>query len=189
MKWELCSLFKFKHLHSKEFNFFNGIFSTDVAKSPNRQSDADHFQHLVTIQSSGMWCDVAWYNVTNLDEEVLHVQDRRNLIQCGHFDELVKCWASRLRRPWLNILRSKNVKSHKFYSFCYNPGGMLFINGSSDLKVLHFEKPQQVHLLILKAHSISTLCLSFHSSTTSFSSLLLFLSDRHQTRGFLFIVR
>jgi len=43
MKRELCSLFKFKHLHSKEFKFFNGIFSTDATKEHDGQSDAEHF--------------------------------------------------------------------------------------------------------------------------------------------------
>lgn len=72
--------------------------------------------------------------------------------------------------------------------FGHNPRHMLFVNGSSDLKLLHLEKQQQIRLLILKAHSISTLYLSFQSSTTGFSSLLQFLSDRQQKRDFLFVV-
>ena len=84
-------------------------------------------------------------------------------------------------------LRTSSLTSSTIFG--WNPRDMLFVNGSSHLKLLQLENLQQIHLLILKSHSISTLCLSFQSSTTSFSSLLQFLSERQQTRGFLFIVR
>ena len=125
---------------------------------------------------------------TLMKKLLLHVQDRRILIQCVPSISWSSAWHHASEDSGLIFTAVRKSSLTKFDSFFYNPNDMLFFSGSSVPQFLQLQKRPQHHLLISKAYSIATLCLSLQSST-SFSSLLLFLTDRKQTRGFLFVVR